>query len=140
MSGLTRFGVSMDEELLQLFDAWIQERDYANRSEAVRDLASKALTQSSFQDPTARVAGTITLIYPYKTRLKPLHTSCHPSILITANLQVHVDRDTCLKVLVVNGPAAAVQEMADQLLGMKGVRGALTVAAAQCGAEEEKNE
>ncbi len=140
MSTLTRFGVSMDETLLREFDRWLQSKDYANRSEAVRDLALHALTQTASHSPEAHVAGTITLIYPYKVRLRPVHTSCHPSIIISANLQVHLDPETCLKVMVVNGPAADVQELADQLLGMKGVRGALTVAAAHCQSEENDDE
>lgn len=140
MGRLTRFGVSMDEELLAEFDRWLRGKDYANRSEAVRDLALQALTQTASLSPSAQVAGTITLIYPYKLKLKPVQTSCHPSIIISANLQVHLDPDTCLKVMVVNGSAAAVQELADQLLGMKGVRGALTVAAAHCHNKENEHD
>jgi len=135
VSDLARFGVSMDPNLLASFDQWLQDKGYANRSEAVRDLAKQALTETAVHAPDARVAGTITLIYPYQTRLKPIQTSCHPSILISANLQVHLDRETCLKVMVVNGPAADVQELADQLLGMKGVTGRLTVAQADSTAD-----
>jgi CopG family nickel-responsive transcriptional regulator len=38
MSDLSRFGVSAEDELLQRFDALINNQGYANRSEALRDL------------------------------------------------------------------------------------------------------
>ncbi len=38
MSSLVRFGVSLEEELLESFDSLSAERGYSNRSEALRDL------------------------------------------------------------------------------------------------------
>ena len=43
MGKLTRFGVSLDEELLEPFDALCAVKGYSNRSEAIRDLIRKAL-------------------------------------------------------------------------------------------------
>ena len=42
---VVRFGVAFDPELLDRFDAMIDEKGYANRSEAIRDLARKALVE-----------------------------------------------------------------------------------------------
>jgi CopG family nickel-responsive transcriptional regulator len=41
MSGVTRFGVSLEEPLLQQFDRLIHRKGYSNRSEALRDLIWK---------------------------------------------------------------------------------------------------
>ena len=38
MKKLVRFGVSLDQRLLQTFDRHIERRRYTNRSEALRDL------------------------------------------------------------------------------------------------------
>ena len=38
MDDLVRFGVSMDSSLLKQFDKYINQKGYANRSEAIRDL------------------------------------------------------------------------------------------------------
>ena len=38
MSKLVRFGVSLEEDLLQRFDDLIHRRKYTNRSESLRDL------------------------------------------------------------------------------------------------------
>src|SRR5437867_3757248 len=37
-SPMQRFTISLEEPLAEAFDAWIAERGYSNRSEAVRDL------------------------------------------------------------------------------------------------------
>ncbi|MCK4423771.1 MAG: ribbon-helix-helix protein, CopG family, partial [Candidatus Omnitrophica bacterium] len=38
MSVLTRFGVSLEKDLLDKFDKLIKQKNYTNRSEAIRDL------------------------------------------------------------------------------------------------------
>ncbi|MCD6382038.1 MAG: ribbon-helix-helix protein, CopG family, partial [Candidatus Hydrothermae bacterium] len=38
MGETVRFGVSMDRELLELFDSVISSKGYSSRSEAIRDL------------------------------------------------------------------------------------------------------
>ena len=61
MAKTVRFGVSMDAELLAAFDTLLARRGYANRSEAIRDLARDALilghrqTQSIVQRKTVEV-------------------------------------------------------------------------------------
>jgi CopG family transcriptional regulator, nickel-responsive regulator len=38
MGDLSRIGVSIDSDLLHLFDSFITDKGYENRSEALRDL------------------------------------------------------------------------------------------------------
>ncbi len=45
MSNLVRFGVSLEDDLLNKFDRHIKERKYTNRSEAVRDLIREELVK-----------------------------------------------------------------------------------------------
>ena len=42
---MTRFGVSMNSNLLQKFDKLIHRKGYTNRSEAIRDLIRKAIVE-----------------------------------------------------------------------------------------------
>ena len=49
--GLARFGVSLDEDLLEPFDALCARKGYANRSEAIRDLIRRALVEEGWQKP-----------------------------------------------------------------------------------------
>ena len=45
MTRISRFGVSLEEDLLRSFDRSIAELGYANRSEAIRDLIRNPLLQ-----------------------------------------------------------------------------------------------
>ncbi|MHA2431409.1 MAG: ribbon-helix-helix protein, CopG family, partial [Promethearchaeota archaeon] len=43
MDAITRFGVSIEPDLLKKFDKYIKNKGYQNRSEAIRDLIRKTL-------------------------------------------------------------------------------------------------
>ena len=43
---LKRFSISLEENLLEIFDKHIRARSYTNRSEAIRDLIRKAFVMS----------------------------------------------------------------------------------------------
>jgi CopG family nickel-responsive transcriptional regulator len=62
---LTRFGVSMPEELVTRFDQLIMEQGYDNRSEAIRDLIRKALIEPNQMAVSQTVAGTIVMVYDH---------------------------------------------------------------------------
>ncbi len=131
MSDLARIGVAIDSSLLQKFDELIEERGYANRSEAFRDLIRDELIQKSWQSPDADVVGTVTLVYDHHVRmfsekLTDMQHDHHKNILST--MHVHLDHDNCLEVLVVKGKAKNVQKIADALISTKGVKhGRLTL-------------
>lgn len=131
MSTLTRFGISIEEELLKRFDEEIVNKGYKNRSEAIRDLVRNQLVELEWEDEDEEVAGTITLVYDHHTRgltdlLTELQHSYHEVILST--MHVHLDHHNCLEILVIKGKARDAQEVADRLLSVKGVlHGKLTV-------------
>ncbi|MCG3136250.1 MAG: putative nickel-responsive regulator [Phycisphaerae bacterium] len=53
MGTLTRFGVCMDAELLAAFDHWAGRQGFANRSDALRELARSALLPNDNASPQA---------------------------------------------------------------------------------------
>lgn len=57
-----RFGVSIDESLLRKLDRLIEEKGYANRSEAVRDLMRDALAERQWSQEDGETVGTVTLV------------------------------------------------------------------------------
>ena len=131
MSELVRFGISMNEQLLEVFDKKIVSQGYANRSEAVRDLIRNRLVEMEWEDENQEVAGTITLVYDHHVRglsnlLTELQHNWHDMILSTTH--VHLDHHNCLEVLVLKGPAGQAREVADKLVSVKGVKhGQLTI-------------
>lgn len=120
-----RFGISIDEKLLQQFDRLIDDKGYSNRSEAVRDLMRDALVERQWAEDEAETVGTVTLVYDHHTRdladkLTEHQHSHHQSIISV--LHVHLDSHNCLEVAVVRGTAREVRRLADELIGTKGVK------------------
>lgn len=126
MTGLARFGISLDQSLLESFDRLIAGKGYVNRSEAIRDLIRNALVEEqAARADTTPVVGTVTLVYDHHTRdladkLTDHQHSHHDAIVST--LHVHLDAHDCLEVIVMRGTAAHVKRLADQLIGTKGVK------------------
>ena len=60
MGKTIRFGISLDEGLLEQFDRLCEERKSPNRSEAIRDLIREALIKNDWQQDKGLVAGTLT--------------------------------------------------------------------------------
>jgi len=131
LSELVRFGISMNEQLLDKFDKRIVAQGYANRSEAIRDLIRNRLVELTWENDDQDVAGTITLVYDHHVRglgslLTELQHESHHLFLST--MHVHLDHHNCLEVLVVKGQAGHVQMIADRLIGTRGVKhGRLTI-------------
>lgn len=134
MRKVTRFGVSLAEELLAEFDALIGRKDYASRSEAIRDLIRDYLAEEASRSGSARAVGTVTLVYDHHVadlQEKLTDIQHDESDLVVSTLHVHLDRHRCLEVLVVRGKAAKIRALADKLIGARGVKhGKLTLVAA----------
>jgi CopG family transcriptional regulator, nickel-responsive regulator len=129
VGGTTRFGVSMDRELVVLLDRLAASAGYHNRSEALRSLVRREVIRAGDEDGGRQVAGIITLIYRYTTRLTSAPVDEFPSIRISANLQLHLEKDICMKLLVIQGRSGDVHEWAKKLTAQRGVVGRLTISA-----------
>ena len=57
MGETVRFGVSLDSDLLEKFDALCERQGCPSRSEALRDIIRDALVQDSLHSETADAAG-----------------------------------------------------------------------------------
>ncbi len=125
MSDLTRFGISIDDQLLRRFDELITGKGYVNRSEAIRDLIRNALVENQWAGGDEETVGTVTLVYDHHTRdladkLTEQQHARHDAII--SALHVHLDAHNCLEVVVVKGRAKDVRRLADELIGTKGVK------------------
>ena len=133
-SELVRFSVTAPEDLLRKFDDQIARRgDVANRSEAVRDLIRASLVKEELRTPDEQVIGSLTMIYDHHTgdltrRLDEVQHDYTSEIVST--MHVHLDHHNCLEILALKGRGERVYELADRLLGLRGVKhGELTCAA-----------
>ena len=128
---VTRFGVSIENPLLERFDKLLKGKGYSSRSEAIRDLIRDSLVNEDWQSSAAETVGTITIVYSHKTRELPdtltdIQHRYHNSIISTKH--IHHDEHNCLEAIVVKGRAKDIKTIADRLIGTKGVKhGKLTV-------------
>ncbi|MBU1183932.1 MAG: nickel-responsive transcriptional regulator NikR [Proteobacteria bacterium] len=138
MSELVRFGVSLEKTLLDRFDVLIREKQYTNRSEALRDLIRRELVHREWQEGKD-VAGAITLIYDHHKRdvmSKVTDTQHAFQEAIISTQHIHLDHHNCLEIVAARGKAEEVQKLADALRSIKGVRHA-TLSMSSTGREIE---
>ena len=135
MSEIVRFTVSAEEELLEQFDEYCQQEQFATRSAAVRQLIRDRLTSRGWEAGSHGAAGTLTLVYDHhhaqlgKRLTKLQHDNTD---LIVSTTHVHLTHDLCLEVIILRGPASRLQRIAAQLKGLKGIhKGELVMASAQ---------
>lgn len=121
-----RFSVAMPEDLLVRFDHLVARRGLAkNRSEVVRDLVRDALVEDECASPGAEVVGTLTIIFNHHASdlQDKLHTIQHEFFdSIICSTHVHLDQHNCLEVIVLRGETGLVQDVANMILGTKGVK------------------
>jgi CopG family nickel-responsive transcriptional regulator len=126
-----RFGVSLNSDLLDKFDALCEERSYPNRSEAIRDLIRGVLVEKEQRLGAGEMAAVLTLVYDHHVsdlaqRLIEIQHDEHGVIL--TSVHVHLDHHNCLEVLILKGPGDAIQRLSDKLIATKGVKhGKLTL-------------
>jgi len=124
MSNLVRFGVSIEEKLLEEFDSLITE-SYDNRSEAIRDLIRKDIFEERLEKLEGDVIGTLTLLYDHHQRgltEKMLNLQHDYHSLFKSNLHLHLTHELCLEVIVVAGDVVKIKNIAGRLIGLKGVK------------------
>ncbi|MBW6520135.1 MAG: nickel-responsive transcriptional regulator NikR [Desulfoarculaceae bacterium] len=121
---LKRFTVSIEQKLLNDFDTFMEQHHYKNRSEAIRDLIRSRFVENEWA-ADKDVMGVISLVYDHhqpqlQEKITELQHDSHHQIVSTTH--VHMDHDNCLEVIIIRGKAAKVQELADNLIALRGVR------------------
>lgn len=126
MSELIRFGVSIDQDLLENFDRLNAERGYATRSEALRDLIRETLIQQKIEtDSAAKVLGSLTLVYDHHARnlaqeMGAIQHDFHDNILSVMHL--HVSHDDCMEIIALRGIVSEIVNLSNRLLSLKGIK------------------
>jgi len=124
MGKVVRFGISLDQGLLEKFDRHTKEKNYTCRSEAFRDLIRQELVQKQWQNGQ-EVAGAITLIYDHHKRElvnKLMDIQHEYGEMIISSQHVHLDHNNCLEIIAVQGAPKEAQKLADSLKSVKGVK------------------
>jgi CopG family nickel-responsive transcriptional regulator len=127
MAELTRVSISLENALLEAFDASIAARGYATRSEAIRDLIRDHLIREESKGEkgeTAERVAVVTLVYDHHARelaARLIDKQHHHHDLVVSTLHVHLGERHCLEVSVLRGPAGEVRHLGEELLSVRGV-------------------
>ena len=126
MENVVRVGVSFEPELLKRYDNLIKEKGYNNRSEAIRDLVRKEISESEISKGKGEIIGTLTYVYDHDYsdllhKLLHLQHHHHGQTTILASTHIHMDEKFCLEVMALRGDVKEVRAMADGIRALKGV-------------------
>lgn len=124
MKEVVRFGVSVEADLLELFDAYCKRKGFHNRSDALRQCIRKELQEDTLNSAGAQVSGVLSLIYDHHNsdlprKLTALQHEVHD--LVMTSIHVHLDRHHCLEVMILKGQNSKVKELANKLSSVRGV-------------------
>lgn len=133
MDRVTRIGVSLEPELLKEFDEAISKKEYASRSEAIRDLVRDSLAENEWKNGNCYVTGTVIVIYDQKTsnvmeRLSAVKQKNKNNISVS--FQSDVGNDKMAEIIIVNGKLGELKAFSNEAASVKGVlKGKLTMVA-----------
>ena len=121
---VTRFGVSLESELLEALDHYVIENNFPNRSQAIRQLIERNLVEKKWQC-NHTVAGAITLVYDHHRRelgnkIAEIQHDYFREIMAVQHF--HLSHETCMEIIAVKGLAYRLTELSDKLIALKGVK------------------
>jgi CopG family transcriptional regulator, nickel-responsive regulator len=121
---VSRISMSLPEELLIDLDRLVLERGFASRSQAVNDMLHQAVVEHKRQVGDDVMVGTITLFYDNSVSGLQKHIADlqfqHIDEVISS-LHVHLMHNQTMEVILVQGPARALQAIANEMITLRGI-------------------
>ena len=118
-----RFGVSLDGEIMEMLDSYVDANQFPNRSQAIRHLIEEHTVEKKWLCNN-EVAGAIVMVYDHHKndvtkKANELQHEFHH--LILSSQHIHLDHDLCLETIACRGKANELTSLADKLIALKGV-------------------
>lgn len=120
---VSRFSVSLEEELLEVLDQYVKENQFPNRSQAIRALIEKNSVEKKWQCNNL-VAGAIVLVHPnHKKEVwnRSYELQIQYASVVLSSQRYFIENDHTMEVIAVKGTAHTLTELSDQLIGIKGI-------------------
>lgn len=121
---VSRFGVSLDEELLDELDNFVENNSFANRSQAIRHLIEKNLAEEKWKCNNI-VAGAIVLVYNHEKAdilKKSLEVQFEYRDVVLSNQGYILNDLNYMEIIAVKGASRKLTEISDRLIGIKGIQ------------------
>ncbi len=123
--GLRRVTISMCEDTFQSLDRIITERGFDSRSQAISEMIHQQAAEHLGKIGSQVMAGTLTLIYDESksSLLRDLSRICREHITeVISSQHILLEDEHVLEVLLMQGPAKTLREIANELVTCKGVK------------------
>ena len=126
MMKVARFSVSLPPTLVEEMDKAWRRMGYDNRSKAIHDAIRSFITEFEWmQKEDGQITGAVLLLhYLNKPGLLDEITSIqhkHENV-ISSTMHIHLEENKCLEIIAVRGIAQEVKNLAQDLMGKKGVK------------------
>ena len=121
---VSRFGVSLKEELLVALDKYVAENNFANRSQALRFLVEKNLVEHKWKCDNI-VAGAVVLVYNcHKTEIRnhSFDIQYQYRDAIIGLQQFNLNDENTMEIIAIKGTSSRLTELSDKLISIKGLR------------------
>lgn len=120
-----RFTVSLPESLFKEIELDQKDRAYQSRSEYIRDLFRDRIVDKQWNNSKDDVVGVLTLVFDHHQKglsEKLIEIQHNDYIHVLCSTHVHVDHHNCLETIIIKGQATAVNEIANKISSLKGVK------------------
>ena len=121
---VSRISVSLPPALLGELDRMVASRGYDSRSQAIADMVTAQIAEHKRKLGNEVMVGTVTLVYDRTAnglpkRLADLQYRHIDEVV--SSLHVHLTHDQVMEVVLVQGPAQKVQDIANEMIALRGV-------------------
>ena len=121
---VSRFGVSLDEDLLNALDEYVEENRFSNRSQAIRHLIEKNLVEEKWKCDNI-VAGAVVLVFNHEKSdilKKSSEIQFAYRDVVLSSQGFYLNEQNYLEIIAVKGPSKRLTEISDKLITIKGIQ------------------
>lgn len=121
---VSRVSISLPEKQLLDLDTMVGERGFTSRSQAINDMLHKCLVEHKRALGDEVMVGVVTLVYNnavpgLQKKLADLQARHIDEVI--SSLHVHLLHNQTMEVILVQGPARKLQDIADLMITLRGV-------------------
>lgn len=123
-SNVSRISMSLPEALLVDLDRMVEARGFESRSQAINDMLHQSLVEHRRDLGNDIMVGVITLFYDNSVSgLQKILADLQFRHIdeVISSLHVHLVHNQTMEVLLVQGPARKLQDIADEMISCRGV-------------------
>jgi CopG family transcriptional regulator, nickel-responsive regulator len=121
---VVRFGVSLDKDLLEALDEYVEDNRFANRSQALRHLIEKYLVEEKWKCDNI-VAGALTLVFDHDKAdifKKSSEIQFEYRRFVLSVQGFYLNDENYMQLIALKGPSRKLTEISEKLISIKGVQ------------------